>query len=218
MKRNTSASSVEKSLSQMEIKKCMRSDISILKFANVPYVGNSFSTITTSTRIQHIFLWSDMPLVNYQPSFLKRIFSDYIYHFSNNSPNDAVVILLVSTSINSTTLEKESFNPREYLALKRALSGGRVYLCPGTNEEVFTDPILRLNRPNSVLESETYFDDVETRIKNLKLFDLRLMKGVRHIVSEATHDLVETSSIAIMSSCWKGTWTESREVDGEQVI
>ena len=179
---------------------------------------DSLSVITTSSRMQHIFLWSDMPLVSYQSSFLKRIFSDYIYHFSTNSHNDAAVILLVSTSTNIKTLEKPNFNPREYLALTRALSGGRMYLCPGANEEVFTDPVQRLNRPHSVLESETYFNDVENRIKNLDLINLRLMKEVNYVVSEATHDLVKHSSIAIMSNCWKGTWTESREVDGEQVI
>jgi len=45
-----------------------------------------------------------------------------------------------------------------------------------------------------------------------------LLEEITISVSDVTLDLVDNSSIAIMASCWKGTWSESREIDGEQVI
>ena len=179
---------------------------------------DSISIITNSVRIKHIFFWSDMPLETYQFSFLKQIFSDYIKHFSSNSQNDAVVIVIATTNETNNSVKKSSLKAREYLALKRALRGGRMYLCPGKNEEIYTDSMLRLNRPQSVLENEKFFTEVEIRLRELEIRQLRLLEEITISVSDVTLDLVDNSSIAIMASCWKGTWSESREIDGEQVI
>jgi hypothetical protein len=63
-----------------------------------------------------------------------------------------------------------------------------------------------------------YIKDVHNKLMQLGLFDLRIGKGLSTTVHEAGHDLVEQSAFAVISRCWTGTWAESLEIDGEQVI
>lgn len=183
----------------------------------------------------HLFVWSDSPLKNFQPSFVSSIFSDYIYGKQRNHKSEAAVILLLSTASLSDPQQESQLNKKQYLALQRAHSGGVLYLAPGSSEDIFKNEIMRISRPNSVFKvmelkwegqfsqyseggKTQYIKDVHNKLMQLGLFDLRIGKGLSTTVHEAGHDLVEQSAFAVISRCWTGTWAESLEIDGEQVI
>ena len=72
----------------------------------------------------HLFVWSDSPLKNFQPSFVSSIFSDYIHGKQRNHKSEAAVILLLSTASLPDSQPKNQLSNIQYLALQRAHSGG----------------------------------------------------------------------------------------------
>jgi len=165
-------------------------------------------------RTFHLYLWSDQPMANFQPALVEQVLKDCLTSFSSGS-HSAIVVLFV-TNNEFSNHELSHLTSREILALNRALPGGNIYLSPGLNEDIFVDPVKKLNRPNSVLSSD-YLDKAIKRVDDLGISELRLLDA-SSVVIESTNDLVDSSSIAIMSECWDGTWANSLEVDGEQVI
>ena len=175
------------------------------------------SEVEQLERKRYLFLWSDSPLNTFSESFLFSVFSDHINVNRKNNKFEAGVILLSSTTTRSVSIVKSEFTNNDFLSLQRVNSGGTLYLAPGAREDVFTDDVTRLNRPNSVFESK-FYRDVEQKMVELELPELRMMKEYSISVHEPIHDLVEISAFAISSGCWTGTWAESLEIDGEQVM
>lgn len=189
----------------------------------------------TFERKLHLFVWSDSPLESFQHSFVSSVFSDYIYGIRKNHKSEAAVILLLSTASFSGFQQKPQLSNKQYLALQRANSGGILYLAPGSMEDIFQNEIMRISRPDSVFEvtkvewqgqisqhlesiDTQYIQDVHDKLTELELFDLRMGNDLSCVIHEAGHDLVEQSAFAVISRCWTGTWAESLEIDGEQVI
>ena len=166
-------------------------------------------------RTFHLYIWSDQPLGEFQPSLIKEAISECIISSRKSGMHVANVLLFISTN-RFSNYDLKSFKGKETLALKRALPGGRIYLSPGENEDIFLDPVKKLSRPNSVYESNYLLDAVE-RVDELGISGLRLVDASL-VVVESTQDLVKCSCFAILSECWNGTWAKSLEVDGEQVI
>ena len=175
------------------------------------------SEVEQLERKRYLFVWSDSPLNTFSESFLFSVFSDHINVNRKNNKFEAGVILLSSTTTRSVSIVKSEFTNNDFLSLQRVNSGGTLYLAPGAREDVFTDDVTRLNRPNSVFESK-FYRDVEQKMVELELPELRMMKEYSISVHEPIHDLVEISAFAISSGCWTGTWAESLEIDGEQVM
>lgn len=171
--------------------------------------------IVENFRTFHLYIWSDQPLVNFQPSLVEQAFTDSIYSTAKSGTHSVSVILFISTN-RFSSYSLESFTQKEILALNRALPSGNIYLSPGVNDDVFTNPVMKLNRPNSVFESD-FLTDAVNRVSELGLSEMRFLES-SNVVIESTNDLVETSAIAILSECWNGTWAKSLEIDGEQVI
>ena len=170
-------------------------------------------------RERYLFVWSDSPLNTFSESFLLSVFSDHINVNRKNNKFVAGVILLCSTTTRSGNIAKSEFTSKGFLSLQRVKSGGTLYLAPGSEEKIFTDEIKRLNRPNSVFDLDSkFYRDVEKKMVELELPELRMMKKYSISVHEPIHDLVEISAFAISSGCWTGTWAESLEIEGEQVM
>lgn len=165
-------------------------------------------------RTFHLYFWSDQPIENYQPYLVEQVLRDCLISFPSGS-HSAITVLFISND-EFSNYELSHLTSRETLALNRALPGGKIYLSPGKNEDIFTDPVKKLNRPNSVFDSD-YFEKAVKRVAELGVSEMRFLEA-SNVVIESTNDLVESSSIAIMSECWNGTWAKSLEIDGEQVI
>jgi len=177
------------------------------------------SEVEQLERKRYLFLWADSPLNTFSESFIFSVFSDHINVNRKNNKFEAGVILLFSTTPRNGPLAKSEFTSKDFLSLQRVNSGGTLYLAPGFEEDVFTKNIKRLNRPNSVFELDSnFYKDVEQKMSELELPKLRMMKEYSISVHEPIHDLVEMSAFAISSGCWTGTWAESLEIDGEQVM
>jgi hypothetical protein len=186
-------------------------------FESILNIQNQITKFSLSENFRtfHLYIWSDQPLVNFQPSLIKEAISECIISSPKSGIHLAKVLLFISTNRFSSN-ELKSFKEKEMLALKRALPGGRIFLSPGENEEIFLDPVKKLNRPNSVFESK-YLTDAVERVNELGISEFRLLDASRAVI-ESTQDLVRASCFAIKSECWNGTWAKSLEVDGEQVI
>jgi hypothetical protein len=186
-------------------------------FSSLESLHDKSSGVKQLERKLHLFVWSDSPLNTFQESFLFNVFSNHINVNLNNYKFEAGVILLSSTTSRSGSLTKYGFSNKEFLSLQRVNSGGTLYLAPGAMEDIFTNEAMRLNRPHSVFESK-FHQDVEQKMIELELIELRMMKEYSISVHEPIHDLVGISAFAISSGCWTGTWAESLEIDGEQVM
>ena len=174
------------------------------------------SEATEVHKFHHLYLWSDLPASSFQPSFVERIVTDYVRRYRGHHIHTAKILIIASSSCNEKAGTKSTLDSSERLALQRGFGDGILYLAPG--KEIFTGPYLELNRPHSVLDSRGYSQDIGARFKQLGLENQRITRGLRPVVHESTVDLIDTSAFAILSDCWTGTWAESKEVDGEQVM
>ena len=171
-----------------------------------------------SDKFHHLYVWSDLPLSEFQPSFIERIVSDCVLRFRGHHQHTAKILLFSSINPNQHGEFKVTLEDIETLSLKRGFGNGILYLAPGKNEDIFTDPVMKVNRPHSILNSSTLVEGLSERLEQLNLKDQRIVQGLRYVLHESTVDLVDGSAFAILADCWTGTWAESKEVDGEQVM
>jgi len=174
--------------------------------------------IFDSDRFHHLFFWSDLPLTEFQPSLIERVVRDCTSRYRSPNQHSGKVLIFCSLPNTQNHILKQSFSPHEKLALKRAFGGGIIYLAPGKNTDIYTDPIKKANRPESVLNSSDFTGALEHRMSQIGLDELRIVDELRYAVHESTSDLVDNSAFVIVSDCWTGTWTQSKEIDGEQVM
>jgi len=169
-------------------------------------------------KFHHLFIWSDLPPTNFQPSFLERVVVDYVRRFRGHHKHTAKILLFSSISHKGKGASNKNLNSTEILALQRGFGGGILYLAPGKNEDLKSDKKKKFNRRMSVYDSTSFTQSLGARFDELDISQLRIFDGLRDVLHEGTSDLVDKSAFAIVSDCWTGTWAETKEIDGEQVM
>ena len=181
--------------------------LQVLKQNTVLHGGDKF---------HHIFAWSDRPIAEFQKSLVDNVVKSYVRNAGHNQHNSKL-FLFISTNSDTTKSRKE-FTEREKIALKRCFQDGVIYFAPGKSEKVFRDDIMKLSRPDSIFDDRSFVTNVDERITTLGLKNQRLMSALQEAIHEGVSDLNQLSAIVISSDCWTGTWSESKEIDGEQVM
>ena len=174
--------------------------------------------VVDSDRFSHLFVWSDSPLDTFQPSLVGRVLNDCIFRHSSTAQHSAKVLLFCSFPPPSGREYQTRFSAKEKLALSRAFGNGKLYLAPGKNTDIFTNPINKANRPESIFNSVEYVEDTASRMEQLKVDEHRIAIDLQYVAHESTIDLVQNSAFVLVADCWTGTWNESKEIDGEQVM
>lgn len=170
----------------------------------------------SSDKYHHLFVWSDIGFDKFQKSLVDNVVNDYVKNVSPHQ-HTARVLLFISTNSNYEGARKD-FTEREQIALKRCFNNGEIILAPGSGEDVFLDEIMNLSGPKAILNDKRFTKSISERFNDLRLDKFRLISGLNSSIHEGTIDLNEISTFVISSNCWTGTWSESKEVDGEQVI
>jgi len=176
------------------------------------------SETTEKHKFHHLFVWSDLPPTNFQPSFLERVVVDYVRRFIGHHKHTAKILIVSSISRSGKRASNDNLSSTETLALQRGFGGGILYLAPGNNEDFNYDKMNNSIRSMSVYDSTSFIQSLRARFDELDISHLRILDELRYVLHESTIDLVDKSAFAIVSDCWTGTWSESKEIDGEQVL
>jgi len=169
-------------------------------------------------KFHHLFIWSDSPPKNFQPSFIERVVKDYVNRFRGHNKHTAKILIFSSIANKNNDTLNNNLNNIEKLALNRAFGNGILYLAPGTNEDLDSNKMNDCSRRISVYNNANFSQRLKARFDELDISQLRIVNGLRDVLHEGTIDLINQSAFAIVSDCWTGTWTETKEIDGEQVM
>jgi hypothetical protein len=145
----------------------------------------------------HLYVWSDSEVCTFQPSFVKELIRWYLNFSLMDNNHSAHILILCSVGPDSEL--NLCLDDIEKLAIQRVRPGGKILIAPG--ESNVGDQLTKRRI------AEIGFDQ--------RIFNSTYYEQAKH---EPTIDIVEKTAIGILSPCWSGTWKESKEVDGEQVM
>ena len=142
----------------------------------------------------HLYCWSDTPIDQFQPSFVRKLINWYLSDSRIDTNHSAYILLLFAVG---GPVPKTSFDSFEKLAIQRMRPGGNMLVAPGFAKST---------------------SEIPNRIAEIGL-DYSVMDLVDEVpIHGCSVGMVEHTSVGILIPCWSGTWKESKEVDGEQVM